>query len=103
MDPLSELKLLKRSIPEYLYHYTSIDGLHGIVTNRSIWASMVHYLNDAAELKTAISIFEEILTRELRQISDPAMKDIVENWKGALELFKGAHFALPPLLNNPIY
>ena len=35
MDPLSELELLKRPIPEYLYHYTSIEGLYGIVKNRS--------------------------------------------------------------------
>jgi hypothetical protein len=73
MDPLRELQLLKRPVPEYLYHYTSIDGLHGIVENRSIWASMIHYLNDAAELKTAISICQEILTKELRQTSDPAI------------------------------
>ena len=27
-----------------LYHYTSIDGLQGIVDSRSIWATEIQYL-----------------------------------------------------------
>lgn len=32
-----------------LFHYTSVQGLHGIITNRTIWATDMLYLNDAAE------------------------------------------------------
>lgn len=34
-----------------LYHYTSLQGLLGIVRSKVLWASEVHYLNDAEELK----------------------------------------------------
>lgn len=43
-----------------LCHYTSIEGLAGIVKNRQIWATHPYYLNDASELKGVFSyIFEE--------------------------------------------
>ncbi len=35
--------------PPTLYHYTSQDGLIGIVGNKEIWASNAAYLNDTAE------------------------------------------------------
>lgn len=85
MDTLHELELLSRPVPDYLYHYTSIHGLHGIIASRSIWASMIHYLNDAAELKTALSICQNILAKELQETSDFAMKDVVGIWRQALD------------------
>lgn len=48
--------------PEYhpiagpLYHYTSIDALLGIVSTKSLWATSVHYLNDASESELGISL-----------------------------------------------
>jgi hypothetical protein len=97
MDPLRELELLKRPIPDYLYHYTSIDGLYGIVKNQSIWATMVHYLNDAAELKIAISICQSILREELRKTntSDYAMKDVLGVWSEiGDDLFESTHICV---------
>jgi len=37
-----------------LYHYTSLQGLIGIVSNRSIWCSHCEYLNDSSEFNQAI-------------------------------------------------
>ena len=34
-----------------LYHYTTLNGLLGIVRSRTLWASDVRYMNDSAELK----------------------------------------------------
>ncbi|MXS83803.1 DUF2971 domain-containing protein [Nitrosomonas oligotropha] len=42
---------------ELLYHYTSIDGLNGIISSRSVWASDCRYLNDQKELVHAIELF----------------------------------------------
>jgi hypothetical protein len=39
---------------ELLYHYTSIAGLHGIVSSRTVWASDCRYLNDQKELVHAV-------------------------------------------------
>ena len=102
MDTLLELELLSRPVPDYLYRYTSIGCLHGIIEGRSIWASMIHYLNDAAELKTAISICREILTKELRQTSDFAMKDVVGVWNAVLDdLLEETHICVVSFTEQP--
>jgi hypothetical protein len=46
-----------------LYHYTSQTGIIGIVRNKSIWATDIQYLNDAAELQNAI----ELVRKEFRK------------------------------------
>ena len=37
-----------------LYHYTSLQGLIGIISNSSIWCSHCEYLNDSSEFNQAI-------------------------------------------------
>ncbi len=44
-----------------LYHYTSLHGLMGIVGAKILWASEIHYLNDAKELRH----FADQLNREI--------------------------------------
>jgi hypothetical protein len=39
-----------------LYHYTSTDGLHGIVSSGELWATKIRYLNDSSELMHALEI-----------------------------------------------
>jgi hypothetical protein len=48
---------------EYLYHYTTIQGLQGIVESQCLWASDVRYMNDSAELKYIVSMFRERITQ----------------------------------------
>jgi hypothetical protein len=44
-----------------IYHYTSIQGLIGIVTRQEFWASDCQYLNDGAELSYARDMyFDEV-------------------------------------------
>jgi hypothetical protein len=38
-------------IPNVLYHYTSADGLIGILTSKSIWLTDLRYMNDLSELQ----------------------------------------------------
>ena len=33
----------------FLYHYTSLEALNGIITNKTLWASHIKYLNDTSE------------------------------------------------------
>lgn len=47
---------LSRRPPSILYHYTSPEGLHGIVESREIWATNIHYLNDESEFHHALGI-----------------------------------------------
>lgn len=48
-----------------LYHYTSLQGLLGIVRTKKLCASDIHYLNDAQELRIfANSIATQVLKRK---------------------------------------
>jgi hypothetical protein len=44
---------------ELLYHYTTQDGLLGIVKNKEIWATHTQYLNDQREYLHALKIVRE--------------------------------------------
>lgn len=43
-----------------LYHYTSLDGIHGILRSASIWATHVSYLNDASEFFHGLSSAKQV-------------------------------------------
>src|ERR1700730_12689181 len=45
--------------PNHVYHYTTIDGLVGICTSRTIWATNLLYMNDASEYVYASKVVEE--------------------------------------------
>jgi hypothetical protein len=42
-----------------LYHYTSLEGILGIIESNSIWATNILYLNDASELNYAEGLLRE--------------------------------------------
>ena len=44
-----------------VYHYTSPEGLLGMVTNRNIWSTDVRYLSDASEFKYTLTLAEHEL------------------------------------------
>jgi hypothetical protein len=39
----------EKSVPEILYHYTTQEGLLGILKEKVLWATNVHFLNDQSE------------------------------------------------------
>ena len=53
-----------------LYHYTSLQGLLRIVRSKVLWASEVHYLNDAEELKCFANSINGHISRRL-EAEDP--------------------------------
>jgi hypothetical protein len=44
--------------PEFLYHYTTENGLDGILKSDSIWATHYRFLNDLSECLEAPELFE---------------------------------------------
>lgn len=48
-------KLLQKPLPDQLYHYTSQEGLRGIVQGGELWASKITHLNDSSELALTLS------------------------------------------------
>jgi hypothetical protein len=55
-----------------LYHYTSAEGLLGMMQTRTIWATSVQHLNDAQEYQYGVELLREELTTRLRAERGPA-------------------------------
>jgi hypothetical protein len=59
-NPIDEL--LNRPIPEKMWHYTSIQGFHGIVTSEQMFATDLRFLNDREEFVHARNIANQMVT-----------------------------------------
>jgi hypothetical protein len=69
MDLQREVDALRPS-RSLLFHYTSQSTLLKIVQGKSLWASNIHYLNDATEYKYAFSVLESVLDAKIAAPSD---------------------------------
>ncbi|MBI1280743.1 MAG: DUF2971 domain-containing protein [Anaerolineaceae bacterium] len=49
---------------EPLFHYTNLDGLHGILSNHDLWLSHAKYLNDEAETTLGYEMAREIIEQK---------------------------------------
>lgn len=69
--------------PDYLYHYTSLDGFKGIIESKEVWATGAHcLLSDPTE----ITIAREITLKMLKERKkDFDKRDIYEIWVNAIE------------------
>lgn len=54
---------LHKDVPSVLYHYTSADGLLGILGTKSLWLTDLRYVNDLAELQYG----HELLSDQIRK------------------------------------
>jgi hypothetical protein len=45
--------------PATLYHYTSVDGLLGILRSKRIWATDIRFLNDRSEFFHAMEEYSK--------------------------------------------
>lgn len=78
-------KLVETSSPETLYHYTSIDGLMGILRNESIWLTDYQYLNDMEEIEHGKSIVKNAAKALLDSSDDQSKNDLLQKWILGLE------------------
>ena len=59
----------KKKLPPFLYHYTSQEGLLGIIRNGEIWATDILYLNDSMEYKYTVDLTLKAIKDRQKQIS----------------------------------
>jgi hypothetical protein len=50
-------------LPTSLFHYTSIQGVEGILKTKSVWASILHFMNDSQEWLYSL----DLVKRELEK------------------------------------
>lgn len=58
-------EILHREPPPVLYHYTTQQGILGIIDKKELWATHTQYLNDSREFHHAIGLVKEEL-RDLK-------------------------------------
>jgi hypothetical protein len=54
-----------------LYHYTTADGLKGIVENDELWATSAYYLNDSTEIMYGYQLIDEALEAWRKKVNPP--------------------------------
>lgn len=77
---LEESESTTESAPQTLYHYTTTEGLLGILESEELWATNILFLNDTSELVDAIKLF----TAELE--NNPLKLDKETGWLHTLIL-----------------
>ena len=48
-------------LPRFVSHYTTLEGLRGIISSKALWASNASFLNDRAELEHALQASERVI------------------------------------------
>jgi hypothetical protein len=71
MEKTEQQKEARTGAPDLLYHYTTQEGLLGIIKKQKIWASHLQYLNDASEGQ----IFTKLLLDEFNQRATTESED----------------------------
>lgn len=84
----------KEDVPEIIYHYTTQEGLLGILNERAIWATKMHYLNDASELIEPFRIGTEELDRLSLLQKENEDKEIVLNLRNSIPYSEAQNYCV---------
>lgn len=79
--------MINKKPSSILYHYTSGDGVLGIVESDSIWATRIQYMNDSKELSYALRL-ARLLVLKKRDMADDEL--IVSICNGIDRFLEGA-------------
>ena len=76
---------LNTTPPDILYHYTTQDGLLGIVKDCEIWATHFKYLNDKSEIYHAVELAKKIISSKISKSESGSIEsEILTNMKQGL-------------------
>lgn len=67
-------------LPDVLYHYTTADGLLGIMQTKTLWATSARYMNDASEIEYG----RDLVCHEIRRECDTE-SGTVRGWLSEFE------------------
>ena len=62
-----------------LYHYTTLEGLKGILQSRALWFSHISTLNDPSEFKYGQQLVTDVLKGFIDNENDVVIKKILED------------------------
>jgi hypothetical protein len=100
-------RTINKKPPERLYHYTSIDGLKGILDSHCLWASQIHFLNDTQEFNYSFDILRKLISefnanlQRKRAIPIPPFRP--EEWLGLFyDMIKKIYFDIDLFTKTPV-
>jgi hypothetical protein len=80
--------LQQPEVPHRLYHYTTINGLVGITSKHSLWASDVRFMNDASELFYATELISDVIAEAFSNVTSEVLKSVLPNRRGVGNWFE---------------
>ncbi len=84
-DKVPAEKILNTPLPDRLYHYTSSDGLMGILKTNKIRTTKIHYLNDRSELNLAFECIRAEIKRQMKKKQGPRSQEELEEMLRVLD------------------
>lgn len=88
-------RYLPPSIPESVYHYTSLSAATAILTSQAVWCSNVQYSNDPAEVSYGRCLTGEIVKSKLPRETAADVLEISESYDYYVAAFSAHRDALP--------
>jgi len=77
-------------IPSILFHYTTAEGLIGILNSFSFWMTNLRYMNDLSELQYATDLIAEILeSKSLEYASNDVLREWFQRVRNTFSPFDG--------------
>src|SRR4051794_37392114 len=74
--------LYHEDVPKRLYHYTTLAGLMGIVSDSTLWASDARFLNDSSELSYAAQLIDGVVTEQVAGVTSDLLRDALPTRSG---------------------
>ena len=84
-------RLLQRKVPDFLWHYTSAPGFHGIAKSSKIWATQIQYLNDSQEFIEATGLCRSLLKQREHEQSEVWRKQLISYLSESLRRIEKAN------------
>jgi hypothetical protein len=84
--------------PRIIYHYTTTEGLLGIIERSVLYATDVLYMNDSQEVDYPISVLKrvvEAIVTDESMYPEPSQRECLREVATILQLLNGLHEAMP--------
>ena len=74
----STSKEFDRRRPPTIYHYTSTEGLIGILSTGKMWFTDIMYMNDSSELKYAIELIDSVIEDRVKRHTNELFSEVLK-------------------------
>lgn len=64
--------------PDFLYHYTSGQGLHGILSTGSMWGTNHSFMNDRSEFEYGLNLLRTAIADRVKTTGAPEVRLVLD-------------------------